>query len=77
MPSELDRSAEEIAESRTEEQLRKIGEASARIAGTHARVGFPDAVNVGLAGRLGDGLIDTWSRGRGHYIRARRKRVMR
>jgi hypothetical protein len=36
-------SAEEIAESRLEEQLRTIGEAGAQIAGTHARIGFPDA----------------------------------
>lgn len=46
MPSELDRSAEEIAESRTEEQLRKIGEAGAQIAGTHARIG-PKITHLG------------------------------
>jgi hypothetical protein len=46
LPSELDRSAEEIAESRTEEQLRKIGEAGVQIAGTHARIG-PKITHLG------------------------------
>jgi nucleotide-binding universal stress UspA family protein len=65
LPGELEQAAEEIAESRLEEQLRKIGEAGAQIAGAHARVGSRDAEIVGLAGRLGAGLIDTGSRGRG------------
>jgi nucleotide-binding universal stress UspA family protein len=75
LSGELDRATEEMAESRLQELLRKIGEAGAQIAGTHARVGSPDAVIVGLAGRLGDGLIDTGSRGRGPLRRALRGSV--
>jgi hypothetical protein len=50
LPGELERAAEEMAESRLQELLRKRGEAGAQIAGTHARVGSPDAVIVGQAG---------------------------
>jgi nucleotide-binding universal stress UspA family protein len=75
LPGELERAAEEMAESRLQVLLRKIGEAGAQIAGTHARVGSPDAVIVGLAGRLGDGLIDTGRLGRGLLRRAFRGSV--
>jgi nucleotide-binding universal stress UspA family protein len=75
LPGELERAAEEMAESRPQELLRKIREAGAQIAGTHARVGSPDAVIVGLAGGLGDGLIVTGSRGRGPLRRAFRGSV--
>jgi nucleotide-binding universal stress UspA family protein len=75
LPGELERAAEVMAESRLQEPLRRIGEAGAQIAGTHVRVGSPDAVIVGLAGRLGDELIDTGSRGRGPLRRALRGSV--
>jgi nucleotide-binding universal stress UspA family protein len=70
MRDELERAAGEMAESRLEEQLQKIEEAGAQIAGTHARVGFPDAQIVGLAGKLGAGLIVMGSRGLGPLKRA-------
>jgi nucleotide-binding universal stress UspA family protein len=70
MRDELERAAKEMAESRLKEQLQKIEEAGAQIAGTHARVGFPDAEIVGLAGRLGAGLIVMGSRGHGPLKRA-------
>ncbi|HSK84466.1 MAG TPA: universal stress protein, partial [Rubrobacter sp.] len=41
-----------------------------QIAGTYARVGFPDAEIVGLAGKLGAGLIVLGSRGLGPLKRA-------
>jgi nucleotide-binding universal stress UspA family protein len=59
-----------MADSRLQEQLRKTGEAGAQIAGTYARVGFSDAEIVGLAGKLGAGLIVLGSRGRGPLKRA-------
>jgi nucleotide-binding universal stress UspA family protein len=65
LPGELERAAEEIAEFRLEEQLRKIGEASVKMAGTRARIGFSGAEIVALGGRLGASLIDTGSRGHG------------
>jgi nucleotide-binding universal stress UspA family protein len=67
---DLERAAKETADSRVQEQEQKIEEAGAQIAGTHARVGFPDAEIVGLAGRLGAGLIVMGSRGRGPLKRA-------
>jgi nucleotide-binding universal stress UspA family protein len=70
LSGELERTAGEMAESRLEEQPRKLGEAGAQIAGTYTRVGSPDAEIVGLAGRLGAGSIDTGSRGRGPLRRA-------
>jgi nucleotide-binding universal stress UspA family protein len=69
LPGELEPAVEKMAESRLRELLRKIGEAGAQIAGTHARV--PRRGDCG-AGRLGDGLIDTGSRGRGSLRRALR-----
>ena len=70
LPEELDRASERLAESRLEAQVQKVAEAGARIAGTHARVGFPDAEVVGLAGKLGAGLIVMGSRGQGPLKRA-------
>jgi nucleotide-binding universal stress UspA family protein len=69
-PSRLDEAAEEEARTRLDEQTRTIREASGEIAGAHARVGFPDAEIVGLAGRLGAGLIVIGSRGLGPLKRA-------
>jgi nucleotide-binding universal stress UspA family protein len=70
MRDELERAAGEMAGSRLEEQLEKIEEIGAQISGTHARVGFPDAEIVRLAGKLGAGLIVLGSRGRGPLRRA-------
>jgi nucleotide-binding universal stress UspA family protein len=70
MRDELRRAAEEMADSRLQEQAQRIGEAGGEIAGVDARIGFPDAEKVGLAGRLGAGLIVMGSRGRGPLKRA-------
>jgi nucleotide-binding universal stress UspA family protein len=70
MRSELRRAAEERADSRLQEQVQRIGETGGEIAGVHARVGFPDAEIVGLAGKLGAGLIVMGSRGLGPLKRA-------
>lgn len=70
LPGELERASEELAESRLEGQVQKMGEAGAQITGTHPRVGFPDAEIAGLAGKLGAGLIVMGSRGRGPLKRA-------
>ena len=70
LPEELERASERLAESRLEAQVQKVAEAGAQIAGTHARVGFPDAEIVGLAGKLGAGLIVMGSRGQGPLKRA-------
>jgi|SRR5215207_3379431 len=70
LPGELERAAEELAESRLEKQAQKLEEAGGQIAGTHTRVGFPDAEIVGLAERLGAGLIVMGSRGLGPLRRA-------
>ncbi|MFL5405343.1 MAG: universal stress protein, partial [Myxococcales bacterium] len=67
---ELERASERMAQSTLEAQVQKIREAGGEIAGTHARVGFPDAEIVGLAGRLGAGLMVMGSRGRGPLRRA-------
>jgi nucleotide-binding universal stress UspA family protein len=67
---ELERAAEEMADSRVQEEVQEIGETGAQIAGIYARVGFPDAEIVGLAGKLGVGLIVLGSRGRGSLKRA-------
>jgi nucleotide-binding universal stress UspA family protein len=67
---ELERVSERLAESTLEAQAQKIRETGGEISGAHARVGFPDAEIVGLAGRLGAGLIVIGSRGRGPLRRA-------
>src|SRR3712207_3390498 len=59
----VDEAAQEEARSRLEEQVHKMREDGAVIAGTRARVGYPDAEIVGLAGRLGAGLVVMGSRG--------------
>jgi len=70
LPTRLERAAEEEARTRLDEQVQRIREAGAEIAGTHARVGYPDAEIVGLAGKLGAGLIVMGSRGLGSLRRA-------
>ena len=50
---ELERAAKEMADSRVQEQEQKIEEAGAQIAGTYARVGFPDAEIVGAGRQVG------------------------
>jgi nucleotide-binding universal stress UspA family protein len=67
---ELERAAGEMAGSSLQEQLEKLGKFGAQISGTYARVGFPDAEIVGLAGKLGARLIVMGSRGRGPLRRA-------
>jgi nucleotide-binding universal stress UspA family protein len=67
---ELERAAREMADSRLQEQAQRIGEAGGEIAGTYARIGFPDAEIVGLVGRFGAGLIVMGSRGLGPLKRA-------
>ena len=56
---------EEEVGTRLNEQVRRVREAGGEVAGTHARVGRPDAEIVGLAGELGARLIVLGSRGHG------------
>jgi len=56
---------EEEVGTRLNEQVRRVREAGGEVAGTHARVGRPDAEVVGLAGELGARLIVLGSRGHG------------
>ena len=56
---------EEEVGTRLNEQVQRVREAGGEVAGTHARVGRPDAEIVGLAGELGAGLIVLGSRGHG------------
>lgn len=67
---EMEERAQEAAKSRLEELAQKIREASGKVDATHPRVGYPDAEIVGLAGRLGAGLIVVGSRGLGPLRRA-------
>jgi nucleotide-binding universal stress UspA family protein len=70
LQSRLEEGAEEPARTTLEEQVRKISDAGVEVAGAHTGEGFPDAEIVGLAGRLGAGLIVIGSRGRGPLRRA-------
>ena len=63
--SRMEEDAERAARTRLEELLQKLREAGGEVAEDHARVGHPDTEIVGLAGRLGAGLIVVGSRGRG------------
>jgi nucleotide-binding universal stress UspA family protein len=69
-PTRLDEAAEKEASARLDELTGKMSEAGAEIAGAHARVGYPDAEIVALAGKLGAGLIVLGSRGFGSLKRA-------
>jgi len=70
LQSRMEEEAEEAAKTKLEKQVQKIREAGIEVAGVHTRVGFPDAEIVGLAGKLGAGLIVMGSRGRGPLKRA-------
>jgi len=70
LQSRMEEEAEEAAKTKLEKQVQKIREAGIEVAGIHTRVGFPDAEIVGLAGKLGAGLIVMGSRGRGPLKRA-------
>jgi nucleotide-binding universal stress UspA family protein len=63
-------SAEEKARGTIEEQVLRIREAGGEVAGTHTRAGHPDTEIVGLAGKLGAGLVVLGSRGLGPLKRA-------
>jgi nucleotide-binding universal stress UspA family protein len=68
--SRMEEDAERAARTRLEELLKKLREAGGEVTEAHARVGHPDTEIVGLAGRLGAGLIVMGSRGRGPLKRA-------
>jgi nucleotide-binding universal stress UspA family protein len=68
--SRMEEDAERAARTTLEEQVRKLKEAGGEVAEAHARVGHPDTEIVGLAGRLGAGLIVVGSRGLGSLKRA-------
>lgn len=70
LQSRMEEGIEEATKTKLNEQVRKIREAGGEITGVHARVGDPDAEIVGLAGRLGAGLIVVGSRGLGPLRRA-------
>ncbi len=68
--SRMEEEAEEAAKTNLEMQVQKIREASIEVAAIHTSVGFPDVEIVGLAERLGAGLIVMGSRGLGPLKRA-------
>ncbi len=68
--SRMEEDAEREARTTLEEQVRKLKEAGGEVAETHERVGHPDTEIVGLAGRLGAGLLVVGSRGLGSLKRA-------
>ena len=70
LQSGMEEDVEEATKTKLEEQAQKIREAGGQIAGVHPRLGDPDAEIVGLAGRLGAGLIVIGSRGLGPLRRA-------
>jgi nucleotide-binding universal stress UspA family protein len=70
LQSRLEEDAEEAAKTALEEQATKAREAGIEVAGAHTEDGFPDEEIVGLAGRLGAGLIVVGSRGHGPLRRA-------
>ena len=66
----MEEAAEKAARNRLEELAQKIEQAGGEVTEIHARVGYPDAEIVGLAGRLSAGLIILGSRGLGPLKRA-------
>ena len=68
--SRMEEEAEEAAKTNLEKQVQKIREAGIEVAAIHTSVGFPDVEIVGLAERLGAGLIVMGSRGLGPLKRA-------
>ena len=70
LPDRLQEATEEQATSTLDEQVQRIREAGGEIAESHARAGHPDTEIVGLAGKLGAGLIVMGSRGLGPLKRA-------
>ena len=68
--SRMEEEAEEAAKTNLEMQVQKIREAGIEVAVIHTSVGFPDVEIVGLAERLGAGLIVMGSRGLGPLKRA-------
>jgi nucleotide-binding universal stress UspA family protein len=70
LQSRMEEEAEEAANTNLEMQVQKIREAGIEVAAIHTSVGFPDVEIVGLAERLGAGLIVMGSRGLGPLKRA-------
>ena len=70
LPKRLEEGAEQEAKTSLEEQVQEVAKAGGKVEQAHARVGYPDAEIVGLAGRLGAGLIVLGSRGHGPLKRA-------
>jgi nucleotide-binding universal stress UspA family protein len=66
----IEERAEEAARTKLEELSQKIREAGGKVAEAHARVGYPDAEIVSLAGKLSVGLLVLGSRGLGPLKRA-------
>jgi len=61
----MEKDAEEATKTRLGEQVQMIRETGSEVTEAHSRIGRPDAEIVGLAGRLGAGLIVVGSRGLG------------
>ena len=68
--SRMEERAEEAVRNKLDQQVQKIKDAGIEVAAIHTRVGFPDAEIVGLADKLGAGLIVVGSRGLGRLRRA-------
>jgi nucleotide-binding universal stress UspA family protein len=66
----MEERAEEAVRNKLDQQVQKIKDAGIEVAAIHTRVGFPDAEIVGLADKLGAGLIVVGSRGLGRLRRA-------
>ena len=66
----MEEAAEKAARNRLGELVQKIEQAGGEVTEVHARMGYPDAEIVGLAGRLSAGLIVIGSRGLGPLRRA-------
>jgi len=65
LQSTMEEDAEEVTNTKLNEQVQMIRETGREITEAHARIGRPDAEIVGLAQRLGAGLIVVGSRGLG------------
>ena len=70
LPPEVVASFEKEARAKLEQEVRRIEEGGARVAGAHPRTGDPAAETVSLAEELGVGMLVVGSRGLGGIKRA-------
>jgi nucleotide-binding universal stress UspA family protein len=70
LPTSINEAARERARTKLDEQVQRLREAGGEIVEAHARAGHPDTEILGLAGKLGAGLVVVGSRGLGPLKRA-------